>query len=300
MIKMKNTTTPLPILPMSESEKTELFYQIAEKHQFSFREYKRLTGGDINEVFLLKGQDSLVLKLNDAQAFPGMFEAESRGLHSLKSTEAIDVPAPIATGTLGKYSYLLVEYRETAPKSSNFWTIFGEQLARLHRNTSKNFGFEDDNYIGSLPQHNDFRKNCADFYLDMRLVPQIDMAEKQGFHLPISEAFYKNCRQLLPDEPPALIHGDLWNGNFLVNAAGQPCLIDPATAYAPREMDLAMMQLFGGFSPELFNVYLEEFPLPEGWKQRIPLWQLYYLLVHLNIFGSSYLGQVTSIIKSFS
>ena len=109
-----------------------------------------------------------------------------------------------------------------------------------------------------------------------------------------------NISAIIPDEKPALIHGDLWGGNYLVNGNGDPCLIDPATAFAPREMDLSMMQLFGGFDKELFNSYKKEFPLESGFEERIPLWQLYYLLVHLNLFGAGYKSQVTSIIKQFS
>src|SRR5690606_24016845 len=101
-------------------------------------------------------------------------------------------------------------------------------------------------------------------------------------------------------EAPALIHGDLWNGNYLIDDSGNPCLIDPAVCFASREMDLAMMQLFGGFSEEVFNVYNEAFPLAKGWKTRTHLWQLYYLLVHLNLFGSGYYNHVNTIIRKYS
>jgi fructosamine-3-kinase len=97
-----------------------------------------------------------------------------------------------------------------------------------------------------------------------------------------------------------LIHGDLWNGNYLISELGEPTLIDPAVAYAPREMDLAMMQLFGGFPSDVYSSYNEEFPLIENWKDRTPIWQLYYLLVHLNLFGSGYFQQVNSIVKRYS
>ncbi len=260
-----------------------------------------LTGGDINEVYLLETQeDKFVIKLNHANKFPGMFEAEKLGLEKLKEPGIIDVPNPIKTGTIDSQAYLILEHKSSAAKASDFWELFGEQLAKLHQQTSESFGLASDNYIGSLPQFNDNRDSAAKFYIEMRLEPQIKMAEEKGYKLNVSEKFYSNCRELIPDEPPALIHGDLWNGNYLVNDKGHPCLIDPAVAYAPREMDLGMMKLFGGFNESLFQVYHETYPLEKGWENRIALWQLYYLLVHLNIFGAGYKSQVTSIIKKYS
>ena len=111
---------------------------------------------------------------------------------------------------------------------------------------------------------------------------------------------YSQISEEIPDEAPSLIHGDLWNGNYMVSNKGEPTLIDPAVAYAPREMDIAMMHLFGGFPQDVYSIYNEQFPLVENWKDRISLWQLYYLLVHLNLFGSSYLSQVKGIIKRYS
>jgi len=263
--------------------------------------FSKLTGGDINEVFLLECRDEkLVAKLNDSSRFPGMFEAEKKGLQELAKANVIDISEALRCGTVNQLSYLLLEYKSSAPKISNFWEIFGEQLALLHKKTSDSFGFEKDNYIGSLHQYNDSRNSAAEFYIEMRLEPQVKMAIDRGFQLKIPNSFYRNCEDLIPDESPALIHGDLWNGNFLINEMGKPCLIDPAVAYAPREMDLAMMKLFGGFDFKLFQAYNEAYPLQRNWKERIPLWQLYYLLVHLNIFGSGYLSQVTSIFKKFS
>jgi fructosamine-3-kinase len=104
---------------------------------------------------------------------------------------------------------------------------------------------------------------------------------------------------VIPEERPSLIHGDLWNGNYLIAKEGKPVLIDPAVSYGIREMDLAMMHLFGGFSEEVYNVYHELSPLQAGWQDRTSLWQLYYLLVHLNLFGSGYLSQVQTAIKRY-
>ncbi len=282
------------------TENNSIFQRIGDLHGFTVRNHKALSGGDINDVFLLEGEERYVIKLNSSEKFPGMFNAEKKGLDSLKAPNVIDVPSPLFTGEIDDQSYLILEYRETGTKSKNFWSDFGEQLAQLHQCTQPDFGFVIDNYIGSLPQYNESRNSAADFYIDMRLKPQIKMAKERGFNLEINPSFFENVRKLIPDEPSALIHGDLWGGNYLVNSEGNPCLIDPATAYAPREMDIGIMHLFGGFSEELFHTYNEIYPMQTGWQDRIPLWQLYYLLAHLNLFGAGYLSRVVAIIKKYS
>ena len=278
-----------------------ILFKIAEEHNLNNAEFNRLTGGDINDVYLITfSEKKQVVKLNNAEKFPGMFEAEKAGLEALKNTKVIDVPDVLGIGKIDSFSYLLLEHKESATKSSTFWQDFGRQLAALHKTTAKEFGFHRDNYIGSLPQQNNAAASAADFYISQRLEPQFKLAKNNGFDLGATGSFFKNISTIIPNENPALIHGDLWGGNYLVNGRGNPCLIDPATSFAPREMDLSMMQLFGGFDKELFNSYEKEFPLEAGFKKRIPLWQLYYLLVHLNIFGAGYKPQVTSIIKQYT
>lgn len=285
---------------MSAGKFKDTLKKISDDFGIQLQSFSSLSGGDINEVFLIESKtEKFVVKLNNAEQFPGMFEAEQNGLKKLLQPGAIDIPKPIKTGYIDSYSYLILEYKSQSSKSPDFWKIFGEQLALLHQNTSPQFGLETSNYIGSLPQYNDNRSSAGDFYIEMRLQPQIEQAKKNGFPLNIPAQFYKNCERTIPDESASLIHGDLWNGNFLVNSMGHPCLIDPAVAYASREMDLGMMKLFGGFSDELFDTYQEIFPLENGWKDRLDLWQLYYLLVHLNIFGAGYKQQVISIIEKY-
>lgn len=279
----------------------KVLHQLAEQNNFKLKGFSSLTGGDINEVFLLNtSTEKLVVKLNDAAKFPGMFDAEKTGLKILAKPDVIDVPKVFAIGIIENTAYILLEFIEAGPKSPNFPSVFGKQLAALHQTTTDKFGFSEDNYIGRLSQQNHAEDSASEFYINQRLQPQLKLAREKGYELEIKDSFFKNISDLIPKEPPALIHGDLWNGNYLVNSKGLPCLIDPATAFAPREMDLAMMKLFGGFDAEIFKTYEEAFPLTPEFEERIPLWQLYYLLVHLNLFGLGYRNAVSNILKSFS
>ncbi|AXT51263.1 fructosamine kinase [Aquimarina sp. BL5] len=262
---------------------------------------RTLSGGDINEVYLLITQvRKLVVKLNRVSMFLGMFEAEAKGLEELRKANIFTIPKVLHYGKYSDDAFLLLEYIRSGNQVEDFWSLFGEQLAILHQNSRPYFGFESDNYIGSLPQYNTESHSAVDFYIAQRLSPQFILAEKKGFSFHNLDSFYKSIESEIPNEASSLIHGDLWNGNFMIDHNGFPCLIDPAIAFAPREMDITMMHLFGGFNQELFEVYQDIFPLVENWEERIAIWQLYYLLVHLNLFGSSYLKQVHSIIKRYS
>jgi len=259
-----------------------------------------LSGGDINEVYLLEAKrQKLVVKLNFAEKFPNMFTAEAKGLLELKQCNIFEIPEVIETGEISGLAFLMMGYISSIGMKPNFWEAFGQQLARLHAQTKPYFGFDEDNYIGSLMQHNKKCAFAAEFYISQRLEPQIQMAVQHGFSFPELETFYKNVADEIPNEVSSLVHGDLWSGNFIVNNEGMPCLIDPAIAYAPREMDIAMMHLFGGFDTSLFDTYNAIFPLEKDWKERMPIFQLYYLLVHLNLFGDSYYSKVLQVIKKY-
>ncbi|MGY3791382.1 fructosamine kinase family protein [Aquimarina sp. 433] len=265
------------------------------------KEKKPLTGGDINQVFFLEtGTRKLVLKLNSLSDFPKMFEAEAIGLQELEKAKIFRVPNVIQHGYYENTAFLLLEYIPIGRPVKSFWMNFGEQLALMHQKSRPFFGFESDNYIGSLPQCNTDCNSAAEFYITQRLYPQFTLAFQKGFSFQNLDAFCSNIEKEIPKQGSSLIHGDLWNGNYIVDSDGNPCLIDPAVSYAPREMDIAMMHLFGGFDSQLFQTYNDVFPLQPNWKDRIHLWQLYYLLVHLNIFGSSYYDRVQQILKVYT
>lgn len=277
------------------------FKNIAELHNLHFLESKPLAGGDINAVFLMKCKEGdFVIKTNDTIRFPNMFTAEAKGLQLLNDSSNFKIPKEVAVGKIEDFSYLILEFISGGNKSKMFWIDFAKNLAELHKTSNPYFGLDHNNYIGSLPQQNEKCDTAADFYITQRLEPQFNIAFEKGFQFKDLDTFYKNISEEIPKEPPALIHGDLWGGNYMVSKEGKPALIDPAVAFASREMDLAMMKLFGGYSEEVFDIYNTQFPLTSGWEERMQLWQLYYLLVHLNLFGSGYLARVKSAISIYS
>lgn len=265
---------------------------------------KPLTGGDIHRAYHLRAADGRewFVKTNTAAQAAAMFKTEAQGLALLGASRAIRTPKISGHGsTPDGHAYLILEYIAPGYKNRLFWETFGRALANLHGNTSERFGFAHDNFIGSLPQSNTRHPAWAAFYAEERLWPQMLLALEQG-HLDKSaeqqlDHLCQKLAWLCPQEPPALTHGDLWSGNFLCDPAGQPVLIDPAAAFAHREMDLAMSRLFGGFDPAFYTAYEEAWPLESGFEKRLEVYQLYYLLVHLNLFGSGYAASVREILK---
>lgn len=275
--------------------------------QDSIVEVNPVSGGDINDARLIRtaGGKSFFVKINEGPSAYPMFQAENKGLELLRTSvpEELLVPASVACEQAGDYAFLLLEYIDSATPSGGFWSSFGTGLANLHRKTRERFGLDHHNFIGRLPQSNHAHPDWPAFYTNERLLPQGRLAyEKNFLDLRDMQHLEQLCRrlgELYPNERPALIHGDLWNGNYLVHANGQAVLIDPSVAYSHREMDLAMSKLFGGFPEEFYSAYREAYPLEVKWEERLPLGQLYYLLVHLNMFGTSYLPSVRRIIQHF-
>ena len=265
---------------------------------------QQLTGGDINQVYKLETNlGPKCIKINSESQFPRMFEMEMEGLKHLKGASAIQVVEPIVSGTFNDSSFLLLEYVLTAPKQPRFWVEFGQQLASLHLSTQEAFGFSGHNYIGSLTQKNDPFDTWAEFFVECRLQPQIRLALSKNLlsksDLSSFDRFYRELDGIFPSEPPSLLHGDLWNGNYMVGPQGNAVLIDPAVYYGHREMDISMTMLFGGFPPSFYDGYNNQWSLEPGWEERVDYCNLYSLLVHLNLFGSTYLSSIRRIIKTF-
>lgn len=264
-----------------------------------------MVGGDINEVYLLTTNlRKVVAKLHLHPAHDDMFEAEARGLQLLKNANALRVPNVFGLGRHDFTAFLLIEYLPEGKRAPDFWKVFGRQLADLHRQTNATFGLDHNNYIGALPQPNKPQSSWAEFYATQHLEYQARYGRKVGWmsrHLSsLLDRLFHRLEDLFPAEPPALLHGDLWSGNYLVGPQNEPCLIDPAVYYGHREMDLAMTKLFGGFQTQLYATYNEVFPLAVDWEERLPVSQLYPIMVHANLFGGGYGAQAEAIIKRFS
>lgn len=257
-----------------------------------------VSGGDINEAFRVSLADgrTVFVKTND-HADPVMFPAEARGLDWLSQAKALRVPQVLAASRGDAPAFLVLEYLESRRRAPEFDERLGRGLAALHRFGAPTFGLDHDNFIGRLPQRNASAPTWAEFYRERRLLPQLERALERGLapqelRTGFERLFRRMDDAVGPSEPPARLHGDLWGGNLHVDDQGEPCVIDPAVYGGHREVDLAMMRLFGGFSQATFDAYDEAFPLAAEHEDRVPLYQLYPLMVHVNLFGGSYVGSV--------
>lgn len=288
--------------PLLSGIKQELQNHLGEA--VTIRKQSAVGGGCINEAAKLEtDQGNFFIKYNLADKYPHMFACEAEGLNALRATNTIHIPEVILTAEAGSHAYLILEFVEPGPAAKDFWQDFAQLLAALHRNSRETFGFTADNYIGSLPQANNAEKDLYSFLINRRLLPPLKAARDAQMlgstHVSAFENLFNQLPSIIPAEKPALIHGDLWSGNFMVNHEGKACIFDPAVSYSHREADIAMTQLFGGFAPEFYTAYNAAFPMEPGWQQRIDIFNLYPLLVHVNLFGSAYVHDVARIITPF-
>lgn len=262
-------------------------------------------GGSINHTYRLtvNGRDSYFLKQNDADRHPGLFEKERNGLLFLAEQHCLRIPQVIFCDLYNNEQLLVLEWIQPCHADGLFWKQFGEQLSRLHQCTHNQFGFAEDNYMGALPQSNDYATTWTAFFVTNRLMPQVQLAVQNDL-LPALyarqfEKLYLKLDTIFTPEPPSLLHGDLWSGNSLCTVQSVPVLIDPAVYYGHRSMDLAMTTLFGGFDKAFYETYDYYFPLPANYAEQWDICNLYPLLIHLNLFGKSYLPAITAILKKF-
>jgi fructosamine-3-kinase len=262
---------------------------------------RNLSGGDINRAALIgDGHSNWFLKYH-TNAPNGMFAAEANALSEISNQGCIRVPSPIAFGIEGATSWLVLEYLELT--SIGPASLLGEQLAALHAVTCKQYGWSRDNYIGSTPQYNTTCENWTEFWRDYRLKPQLEMAQAAGHGgriLSKGERLLENIDELMDGHQPAaaLLHGDLWAGNKAFTGDGRPVIFDPASYYGDRETDIAMTELFGGFEADFYSTYQAHSPLPDGYRLRRDLYNLYHMLNHLNLFGGGYLSRCENMIDS--
>lgn len=275
-------------LPLYESILFEAFGK-----ELGIKDAQLIAAGNLNQgTALHTDQGSFFLKTNHLDA-SDLFLKEMQGLELIRRNTSLHVPSSIQWGRLEDTNYLLLEWVPSARENKDYWQILAEGLAELHMSTTSYFGLEVSNYISVLPQRNTPNASWESFFTQERLEP---MVQRAFYHGLIDKAFlgkfrtlYAKIDSVFPKEKPALLHGDLWSGNVLVNGSGMPSLIDPAVYYGYREMDLAFSKLFGGFDKSFYEVYRRIFPLEPGFEERMEIYNLYPLLVHLNLFGSGYL-----------
>lgn len=265
-------------------------------------QYKPLAGGSINRSFCVYNKEvKYFLKTNDS-VHHDFFEKEGKGLNLLRNNCPLVIPKVIKTGISANTNYLLLEWLQNTSGTENSWENFAAGLADLHKTTQTNFGLNEPHYIGTLIQDNTYSDSWASFYKNYRILPFVKKLYNAGAFtkedLTCAEKVCNNFKSIFPEEKPALLHGDLWSGNFMFTHSGA-AIFDPAVYYGHREMDLGMSLLFGGFDNRFYESYNECFPLEQNWLKRVALTQLYPILVHAVLFGSPYVQRARENIRLY-
>jgi protein-ribulosamine 3-kinase len=264
------------------------------------------SGGSINEtqVLQLSNQEKVFFKTHPSPP-ANFFAKEAKGLEILRSAPGGPrIPKVLGLGPGNNPIFILLEFLEE--NQTNYFPSLGGKLAALHSVSNEFFGLDHNNFIGKTPQINTQESNGIVFFRDHRIGFQQNLARKNGL-LP-TDLDHKIDRiknkldnwLYLNNEIPALLHGDLWSGNYFGGPNGEPCLFDPAVYFGFREADLAMMELFGNPPKSFFDSYIEVFPMNPEYSERRDLFNLYHLLNHLNLFGNSYLSSIKRIANFYS
>ena len=265
---------------------------------FDIQDRRSVGGGSINQAFRISdGDRDYFLKLNQVAQY-AMFEAEALGLREMSDTKTIRVPKPICWGTADGSCYIVMEYLPLGNSSRDSWYQMGQDLAAMHQVTSdRGFGWQRDNTIGDTPQKNPWTPDWVEFFVEHRLRYQFQLANRRG-NLRCQEELMAAVPSLLAGHTPepSLVHGDLWSGNASVTADGTPVILDPATYYGDREVDIAMSELFGRFPQPFYDGYNDTYALEQGYETRKILYNLYHIINHFNLFGGGYSSQAQRMI----
>ncbi|MCK5696867.1 MAG: fructosamine kinase family protein [Gammaproteobacteria bacterium] len=267
---------------------------------FHIQQTVAVGGGDINEAYQVIGneQQAYFVKLNHV-SLEFMFQVEFDSLNELLQAKNFRIPKPICFGVVGSKSYLVLEYITMNTHGNQ--KKLGRALAQMHQISTSDYGWYQNNVIGSSLQQNNKESDWLTFWREQRLMPQFQMLYDKGHQhqfQAITEQLFVHLDILLGKHQPiaSLLHGDLWSGNYAFDHQGQPTIFDPALYYGDREVDRAMTELFGGFSQDFYQAYDEILPLEEGYQQRKIVYNLYHILNHANLFGASYLQQAKNMI----
>jgi fructosamine-3-kinase len=248
-----------------------------------------IRGGDINRAYRARTIDGRIVfvKTRDDPP-PGMFAAEASSLRWLRDAGAIRCPEPLWWDEQ-RLVLEWIDYGSPAPTTDE---ELGRGLAALHRAGAPTFGLTEPANLATLPLDNTPTDTWPEFLWSRRIEPLLRMASERravSADDPVWPRLEAGLAELCgPPEPPARLHGDLWSGNVVVDLASRPWLVDPSSFGGHREIDLAMLALFGGLSERIVSAYDEAFALDDDWRRRLPLNQLLPLLVHAVLFGGSY------------
>lgn len=265
------------------------------------RPASRVQGGSVSECYRWESvAGPLFVKVAEAGRLASL-EAEAIGLEELRAADAVRVPGVLAFGTSGDRAYLVLEWLDLQPSAAFAEELLGERLARQHRVSAPEFGWQRDNTIGATPQLNPGMSDWSSFFREQRLAYQLELARANGYTDRLQQRGARLLERMdalfTAHRPePALLHGDLWGGNWGVDPHGAPVIFDPAVYFGDREVDIAMTGLFGGFGPSFHAAYQDAWPLAPGSETRAVLYNLYHVLNHLNLFGAGYLRQAESMI----
>ncbi len=261
---------------------------------------RTVSGGDISAAWRMSGSDGDVFVKTGPSTAAEQFSAEADGLSEIAASHTICVPHVLATGLAGEGAFLALDWLEFVPADATTETLLGEHIAAMHACSAARFGWHRDNTIGLTPQCNQQCDDWAEFFREYRLRYQLQLAAKNGYQGTL-QTRGEQLLQCLPKyfdseaHKASLLHGDLWGGNWRC-VGGQPVVFDPAVYYGDRESDIAMTRLFGGFGRGFYEAYHAHWPRRDGHADRECLYQLYHVLNHLNLFGSSYLGRAVALI----
>jgi len=277
---------------------------LATNKPFSIDHHRAVSGGDINQNFQIidsRINQNYFVKVNHANRL-AIFESEALGLNAIQETQTIATPQVITSGIIDEISFLALNYLPLSSSGDEF--LLGQQLAKMHRATQANFGFAEHNFIGTSAQNNTYKGSWLTFWQECRLLPQLELAYRNGYRNPLEKSANKLLECLpeyLGDHRPtaSLLHGDLWSGNKGFLQSGTPVIFDPACYYGDRETDIDMTHLFGGFGRDFYQGYNAEWPLAPDYKTREPLYNLYHQLNHLNLFGNAYLESCVNSINVY-
>ncbi|MCH5585804.1 fructosamine kinase family protein [Shimazuella sp. AN120528] len=268
------------------------------------REIKAVSGGSINQVTYVETDINKYIVKAHTSMPENFFIQEAMGLSALSC--CVRVPKVFsyqfdeATGV----GNLWLEWIPAGVRSEKGEEELGRKLGLLHQTTHAAFGFVEDNYLGIYPQPNAWSDDWISFFRDKRLQIQKEIALEKGYlcadRLHKLEKLMDRLEDFLPAKPiSSLLHGDMWSGNTFISSTGEAVFIDPSVNYGDREVDIAMTELFGGFSPRFYQAYEEINPIEIEYNDRKGIYQLYYLLVYLNYFGESYGEEIDKVLGKY-